>query len=121
MESHALINNYTKDPPRPSQREGVLTNDTADNADYFSSEYTLPLGGPGWVLVFLIFSPSLNVHLIQLRRTESVDESARQTAVCDEGNIQVDGCPTNLITIRKLMHGQVFRNIDHHVNLLLMQ
>ena len=67
----------------------------------------------------LILTPSLDVDIIDAQCAERIDERRSQTAVGNQWYVEVDGCTTNLITIRKLTNCEILRNIYNHINLVL--
>ena len=67
----------------------------------------------------LIFVPALYLYLVYVQVAESVDERAGQAGVCQKLDIEVNGCPADLVPVVKLGLGQVLRYVDHHIDLLL--
>ena len=69
----------------------------------------------------LIGTPRLDVDVLGLHRTESTDEGGGQTAVGDKRDVEVDGRTADLVAVGELVDGEILRNVDHHVDLLLVE
>ena len=69
----------------------------------------------------LIGTPRLDVDVLGLHRAESADESGGQTAVGDKRDVEVDGRTADLVAVGELVDGEILRNVDHHVDLLLVE
>ena len=69
--------------------------------------------------VIAIFIPCLDSKVIKAHRCESMDEGRGEAVVGEERDIEVDGSTTDLVAVGELARGEVLRDIDHHVDLLV--
>ena len=66
-----------------------------------------------------IFVPRLDSKVIKTHRCEGMDEGRGESVVGEERDVEVDGCTTDLVAVGELARGEVLRDIDHHVDLLV--
>lgn len=69
----------------------------------------------------LILAPCLDRDVVGRECAEGIDECRCQAGVGDEGNVEVDGCTTDFVTIGEFVSGEVLGNVHHHVDFVLMQ
>lgn len=57
--------------------------------------YSMPYQKEG----LFIFFPALDSNVIDCHGTECMDKGACQTCICNQRNVQVDCCTTDLVTV----------------------
>jgi hypothetical protein len=64
----------------------------------------------------MVFTPAQYLDIIYGNLTESVDESRCQTSICQQGYVEIDGSPTDLVAVGQLSFRQVLGNIDDQID-----
>ena len=67
-----------------------------------------------------ILAPRFDFKIIEVKSAKSMNEGTCQTAVGDQRDIEVYRSATNLVTVGKLVLGEVLGDVDHHIYLALM-
>ena len=67
-----------------------------------------------------ILIPRLDLEVVDAGGAEGADESGGQTGIGEEGDVEVYGCPSDLVAVGKFQSREVFRDIDHHINLFVL-
>ena len=68
----------------------------------------------------LVFVPALDLDVLLVELAERRDKGARQSSVRDERNVEVDRAAANRVVVAELGLRQVLRDIDHQIDLLLL-
>ena len=73
------------------------------------------------VRFLLILRPALDCDAFYRHVAESADEGAGKATVRDERDVEVDGGTAYLVTVGQLTGRKVLRDVDHHVNLMVVE
>ena len=69
----------------------------------------------------LVFSPTLDANILRAMFAECRDEGRSQTSICNQRDIQVNGCTAEFITIGQFSCGKILVDIDHKLDLAIMR
>lgn len=67
-----------------------------------------------------ILIPGLDLDVVYAGGAESADEGGGEAGIREEGDVEVYGCPSDLVAVGKFQSREVFRDIDHHINFFVL-
>ena len=72
-------------------------------------------------MLSLILTPSLDANILKLRCAEGVDERTCKTGIGEKRHVKVDRGATDLVAVAKLRTCEVFRDVDNHIDGMVVQ